>query len=147
MQWLLIPVVIVTGVLNAIQTGTNTKLAQTAGAPIVAAIAVYLVGLATLLVLSPFLGASGQAAVKLQQAPWWAWVGGIGGALYIIAMLYATQKVGAGMFTGLTVTAAIVTSVLLDHFGWLGLKEHPAGTWRIVGAGLMVAGVVLIAKF
>lgn len=146
MQWLLIPFVIVTGVLNALQTGTNTRLAQ-AGAPIVAGLAVYLVGFATLLVLSPFLGANWQSVGRLGQAPWWAWVGGVGGALYITAMLYATGRVGAGVFTGLTVTAAIVTSVLLDHFGWLGLPQHPAGWWRIVGAGLMVAGVVLVARF
>ena len=60
---------------------------------------------------------------------------------------YATGKVGAGAFTGITVTAAIVTSIVLDHFGWLGLKEHAAGAWRIVGAVLMIAGVMLVAKF
>ncbi len=147
MQWLLIPFVLLTGVLNALQTGMNTKLAQTAGAPIVAGMAVYLVGFGTLAVLAPFLGGGGQSVARLGQAPWWAWLGGIGGALYIVAMLYATQKVGAGVFTGITVTAAIVTSVALDHFGWLGLKEHAAGLWRIVGAILMIAGVVLVAKF
>lgn len=127
MQWLLIPFVLVTGVLNALQTGTNTKLAQTAGAPIVAGIAVHLVGMATLLALAPFLGANGSSVAKLGHAPWWAWTGGVFGALYIVALLYATDKVGAGVFTGITVTAAIVTSVVLDHFGWLGLKEHAAG--------------------
>lgn len=147
MQWLLIPYVVVTGIFNALQTGTNTKLAQTAGAPIVAGIAVYIVGLGTLVVLAPFLGASGQSIARLGQAPWWAWLGGVGGALYIVAMLYATEKVGAGVFTGITVTAAIVTSVVLDHFGWLGLKEHAAGLWRITGTVLMIAGVMLVAKF
>jgi transporter family-2 protein len=147
MQWLLIPFVLLTGVLNALQTGMNTKLGQVSGAPIVAALAVYVVGFGTLAVLAPFLGAGGQAVGRLGQAPWWAWLGGIGGALYIVAMLYATDKVGAGVFTGITVTAAIVTSVVLDHFGWLGLKEHAAGVGRIAGSVLMIAGVVLVAKF
>ncbi len=147
MQWLLIPFVLVTGVLNALQTGTNTTLAKASGAPIVAALAVFVVGFVTLLVLAPFLGANAAAVGKLGQAPWWAWVGGVGGALFITAMLYATDKVGAGTFTGLTVTAAIVTSVALDHFGALGLKEHAAGLWRLTGAALMIAGVLLVAKF
>ncbi len=47
---------------------------------------------------------------------------------------------------GIIVTAAVVVSLALDHFGQVGFEVHRAGLWRIVGAGLMVAGVVLIAR-
>lgn len=147
MHWLLIPFVIVSGVLNALQTGTNTQLGKSLGQPIAASFLVYLVGLLTLAVSAPFLGFSFSAYGRLGQAPWWAWLGGVFGVVYVLAMVYVTDKVGAGTFTALTVTAAIVTTVLLDHFGWLGLEVHPASAGRIIGCVLMVGGVILVSKF
>ncbi|MBM7114048.1 DMT family transporter [Archangium primigenium] len=146
MQWLLIPFVILSGVLNSLQTGNNTQLGKSLEQPIAAAFIVYTVGILTLAVSAPFLGFSFSAYSRVGQAPWWAWLGGIFGAIYIIAMQYTTDRVGAGTFTGLTVTAALVTTVALDHFGWLGLKEHPATLWRLVGCALMIGGVTLVAR-
>jgi bacterial/archaeal transporter family-2 protein len=147
MQWLLIPFVIVAGVLNALQTGTNPQLGKSLGSPVAAAFLVYLVGMATLAVSAPFLGFSFSAFSRVGQAPWWAWLGGVFGIVYVLAMFYVTQKVGAGVFTALTVTAALVTTVLLDHFGWMGVDPHPAGLWRIVGCVLMIGGVILVSRF
>jgi hypothetical protein len=36
---------------------------------------------------------------------------------------------------------------LLDHFGWVGFEPHRAGIARLLGCGLMMAGLVLIDKF
>jgi transporter family-2 protein len=54
--------------------------------------------------------------------------------------------VGAGSFVAITVTAALVTSLLVDHFGWFRIDPHPISVCRIVGAVLMVGGVTLIAR-
>ena len=48
---------------------------------------------------------------------------------------------------GVTVTVAIVTSLVMDHFGLLGFEIHKAGLARIAGGILMVAGIGLIAAF
>jgi len=54
---------------------------------------------------------------------------------------------GAGVFTGITVTAAVVISILFDHFALMGFRHHPASVPRIVGAALMIAGLWLVATF
>jgi hypothetical protein len=54
---------------------------------------------------------------------------------------------GAGPFMGFTVTAALITSVAIDHFGWFHMPMHPANPGRIVGGLLMVCGIALIARF
>ncbi|WP_207919262.1 DMT family transporter, partial [Methylobacterium segetis] len=51
----------------------------------------------------------------------------------------------AGAFNGLLITANLLTSVALDHFGWLGMRQVRAGPRRLGGAALMVAGIVLIS--
>ncbi len=87
------------------------------------------------------------SAAQWAAAPWWSWTGGILGCAYVLAMVNAPEKVGAGMFVGITVTAAIVTSLALDHFGVLGLEPHTASVPRLLGGALMIGGVGLLAKF
>lgn len=79
--------------------------------------------------------------------PWWAPIGGLVGAVQVYAGLAFVNKVGAGPFMGLTVTAALVTSIVIDHFGLFRMEVHPANIWRIIGAGMLVGGITLIAKF
>jgi transporter family-2 protein len=87
------------------------------------------------------------ATKDLSTMPWWAPIGGLVGAVQVYAGLTLVNKVGSGAFMGFTVTAALITSLILDHFGWLHLEQHPLNLWRGVGGLLLVAGVALIAKF
>ena len=79
--------------------------------------------------------------------PWWAWIGGLFGATVLASQLFVAQRVGAGPYVGLVVTAAVVMSLILDHFGLVGFEEHRANVWRLLGAGLMIVGVALVARF
>ena len=83
----------------------------------------------------------------LAAMPWWAVIGGLVGAVQVYAGLTLVNKVGAGLFMGVTVTAALLASLLIDNFGWFRLETHPLNLWRGLGAVLLVAGVSLIAKF
>ena len=79
--------------------------------------------------------------------PWWAVVGGLVGAVQVYAGLTLVHRVGAATFMGLTVTAALVMSLVIDHFGWLRVEPHPITPGRAIGGVLLVCGVALIAKF
>ena len=84
---------------------------------------------------------------RLVDIPWWAWLGGSISVAPTIAGLTLAQKMGAGVFTGITVTTAVVISILFDHFALMGFKHHPASVPRIVGGALMIAGLWLVATF
>lgn len=79
--------------------------------------------------------------------PWWAVIGGLVGAVQVYAGLTLVNRIGAGTFMGLTVTAALIMSLVVDHFGWLRVDPHPITPLRALGGVLMVGGVVLIAAF
>lgn len=87
------------------------------------------------------------AADKIADTPWWAWMGGLISIASTVAGLTFAQKMGSGVFTGVSVTAALATSIILDHFGWVGFKVHPASLVRLAGTALMVVGLWLVAKF
>jgi transporter family-2 protein len=76
---------------------------------------------------------------------------GVAGGLISIASTMAgltlAQKFGSGLFTGLSITAAVVTSVVLDQFGLIGFRQHSTSPGRMLGCGLMIAGVWLVARF
>lgn len=84
---------------------------------------------------------------QLAALPWWAVIGGLVGAVQVYAGLTLVNKVGAGPFVGFTVTAALIMSLLIDHFGWFRMQTHPLGVGRIAGALLMVGGITLISRF
>jgi bacterial/archaeal transporter family-2 protein len=69
------------------------------------------------------------------------------GAVYVVAGVLTAEKVGSGIFVGLSVTASILASIVIDHFGLLGFHRHTASPGRILGGALMVAGMLLIGKF
>jgi len=65
----------------------------------------------------------------------------------VLAMVNVSQKAGAGTFMGISVTASILTSIAMDNYGWLGFQQHTASVPRLIGAGLMIGGLVLIGKY
>ena len=86
-------------------------------------------------------------AQALASMPWWAPLGGLVGAVQVYAGLTLVNKVGAGPFVGFTVTAALLASLIVDHFGFFHMQVHGINTWRVLGGLLMIGGVTLIAKF
>jgi transporter family-2 protein len=74
-------------------------------------------------------------------------LGGLIGAFAVITGLLFVNKVGAGAFAGLTITANILMSLVIDQFGLFGMEAHQLNIWRILGGALMVAGIALIAIF
>jgi len=72
---------------------------------------------------------------------------GFAGAFAVIAGLLFVDKIGAGPFAGLAITANILMSLVIDRFRLLGIQQHSLNIWRIPGGALMTAGIVPIAVF
>jgi bacterial/archaeal transporter family-2 protein len=84
---------------------------------------------------------------SLNGMPWWAPLGGLIGAFAVVAGLIFVADVGAGAFAGLTITANILMSLIIDKYGLFGMEVHQLTPGRMAGALLMVGGIALIARF
>ncbi len=136
------------GIATAIEPGQNAGLAKSLARPLLAGVVSLLVSIATIVAIILVTGQVGlPGADRLAQVPWWAWLGGLMSAGLTAAQLYLSKAIGAAAFLGLIVTGGVVTSILLDHFGLVGFKVHPASLWRILGGVLMIGGVGLVARF
>jgi transporter family-2 protein len=144
---LLYPFIIVAGMLMAVGVVWNAQLRGALVNPWLAATVsfvpvVFVFAFIFLLRPTPLPKREDLAGVR-----WYMPLAGITGAVAVFAGLLFVDKVGAGAFNGLLITANLLTSVALDHFGWLGMKQVKAGPARLVGAAVMVAGIVLISVF
>ncbi|WP_232627885.1 DMT family transporter [Methylobacterium sp. Leaf118] len=143
---LLYGAVLIAGIANAIQPGLTTQLARSLGQPFAAGLVSMLVGTSAMLVVGLVSGRMQLPSLQQVTAtPWWAWFGGAVGTGLVIAQLFVAHRIGAAPFLGLLVTAGVVTSIALDHFGLVGFAVHAAGPLRLVGGALMIVGVVFVA--
>ena len=152
MSWIAILAALLAGAANPFQSGTNAELNKQLGQPVLAGLWVYLSGFLGMLLLAgitrrfngPFFGRAGAFAAHV---PWWAWLGGLVSIASTLAGTVYAQRLGSGVFTGLSLTASLVTSVLLDQFGAIGFRQHASSPLRLLGCGLLVAGVWLVSRF
>lgn len=137
---------ILAGAANPFQSATNAELNKQLAQPAWAGFAVYLTGLIGMLLLLALVRHPLPVG-RMGTVHWWAWMGGLISIASTMAGLLLAQRMGSALFTGITLTASVITSVLLDQFGLVGMKQHAASPARLVGCGLLVAGIWLVAKF
>jgi transporter family-2 protein len=136
------------GAGSPIQAGASAQLNKGLASPVWAALFVYVSGLMGVMIMQLIVRAPFPLTqMRGGEIPWWAWSGGLLSIGLILTGLTLAQKLGSGLYTGLTLTASLLTSIALDHFGLVGFKAHPVTPLRGVGAGLLVAGIWLIVRF
>jgi bacterial/archaeal transporter family-2 protein len=135
------------GVVLPLQAGINAELAEWLHSPIRAAFVSFLVGSLLLAVAAALVFRPLPSWSRVGDAPWWVWLGGALGAFYVVGSIVSAPKLGAATLIGLIVAGQAMASVIVDHFGWVGFEPKPISAGRLVGMGLVAAGVVFARIF
>jgi bacterial/archaeal transporter family-2 protein len=143
----LYPLILVAGALQAWGPPMNSALKKALINPWLSSLVSFLPIVAFLGVLVLCLPRPLPTVEDVTQMPWWAPLGGLIGAFAVVAGLIFVAKVGAGAFAGLTITANILMSLVIDKYGLFGMGTHALSIPRMVGAALMVGGIALISRF
>jgi transporter family-2 protein len=97
-------------------------------------------------VMAVLIGVTGWHAGALsglkQVNPILLTAGAIGASL-VFAIAWLIPRIGAGPFTLTLLAGQIVSGMVLSHFGWLGSPVQPIGVKSLIGALIMIGGVVL----
>jgi transporter family-2 protein len=134
------------GAVLPLQVAMNMTLRPWFRDPVVAALPNFLVGTALLAVYMLLMRSKLPSLASLAEVPYWAWLGGLIGASYIIATLQLGPKIGAALLLALILAGQMTASLVVDHFGLLGFPHHPVNVARLAGAVLLVIGAILIVK-
>ena len=137
---------ILAGATLSVQAGINAQLdLHWAHSPILAALVSFLVGtlgllLCLLVTRTPVPPFSGRIVP-------WHWSGGLYGAFLVTITVVAAQRLGATTMIALVLAGQIGSSLVLDHFGFVGYAQKPMSRRRLLGALLLGLGVLLIKIF
>ncbi|QLL07672.1 DMT family transporter [Mycobacterium vicinigordonae] len=138
------PLIAAGGVLQAMGGPMNNMLRVSLVNPWLATLVSFGLIVPVFLVIAAVFIRPLPTSAAIAGMPWWAPLGGIVGSLAVVAGLLFIGTVGAGTYAALTVSANLLTSVLIDHFGWLGVAPHQITPVRVIGAVLLVVGVICI---
>lgn len=80
----------------------------------------------------------------LAGAPWWIWLGGLGGFAYVFLALVTAHRISGTVVATAGIIGQLCASLLIDHYGWFGMPVQRASAARLLGLVLLGAGLVFV---
>ena len=129
-----------------LQMAWNARLRKSTGSPVLTTIISVFVTLLTLALVWAS-GATNRGSIPaFNSLPKWAWFGGAFAAYYLVASLIGIPKLGAAAVFSLVIAGQMVAALILDSTGAFGVTQISLRTSRVLGAALLLIGVILIQK-
>jgi transporter family-2 protein len=140
---------VISGVLVALQSRLNGELGVALGDGFVAALFSFSSGLLVVGLVIAFNPRARQGLrtvredIQSGRLPWWAAVGGAGGAFLVLTQGLSAGILGVALFTIAVVTGQAFGSLAIDTKGWFGAPRVRLTALRVAGAILAVVGAVI----
>ena len=138
--------IILAGGATALQAPTNARLMTAVGSPVNAAFVSFAVGTVALGLMA-VLFQTRPDMVAARSLPWYAWIGGLYGVVFVIAATWGVPRLGVALTITLMVAGQLLISLILDHFGAFGAPQQPINRGRLAGVALVIGGVLMVRRF
>ena len=130
------------GALIAAQAPINARLRVVVGSPVASAALSFVV----VLVVGALVVGQGSSLVNIGGGPWWAYLGGLCGAVLVFGTLVAAPRVGVLTTFVAVVLGQVVLAAAIDNFGWFGQPVASFGWDRILAVVLLLASLALLVR-
>ena len=137
-------IVIFVGVLIAVQSVLNTKLATYVNHPLQSTLINFLVGTAFLLAINLLLKNKFPTFSQMRSIPLYLFVGGICGTIIVSSAIFLIPKIGIVVFTFGIIASQLLGSIVIEHFGILGVAVKTFNWYRAIAVVLILGGYFLI---
>jgi transporter family-2 protein len=142
----LVLLAIIIGTLMPVQAALNAELTRFLNHPFLGAFASLTTGAILVLAFVLYQGFGSTEMKRLTEAPPHLFLGGILGAIFVGSSLFLIPRMGATSMIAAFITGQLLGSVIIDHFGLLGIPPAPVNLTRVIGLFLLFAGVFLVIK-
>ena len=78
--------------------------------------------------------------------PWWIFLAGFIGALFVAGGVVIAPVTGAPALLRPVIAGQLLGATLADHFGLFGLAVRPLSLERALGLALVLAGALLVQR-
>jgi transporter family-2 protein len=133
------------GAAMAFQGAINAALGKIVGI-LEATFVVHLVGLVFVAALLFVLQLGQGSLLKLGQAGWHLYLGGILGVAIIYGVARSIPEIGVAPATTAIIVVQLLTAAIIDHTGLFGLKQLSFAWYRAIGVLFMASGAFLLLK-
>ena len=134
------------GGLLPVQGSINAHLGKSLNHPLQATFISFFGAIIVLLFLLVVLNPPLPSVSQLKTAPAFYYTGGIYGVIFVTTILMLAPRIGIANTLVATIIGQLVISVILDHFGVLGLMRHPVNGFRLLGCAGLLVSLYLIQK-
>ena len=136
---------IVAGGVIALQAPINAVLGRSVGTFAAASVS-FAIGTLALVAITVLLGGGFGDLGQVGSLSWYYLTGGVLGAIYVTSALATVATLGAGGVTAATITGQLVTAVVADRLGVLGLEQRELSAGRLAGVALLAVGTYLVVR-
>lgn len=135
------------GVAIAVQASLSAQLGVLLRNPLFAAASVFLFSFIFTLVLFFFSVKETPEISNIKSVPKYLWFsGGLLSALSLGTVYWLIPKVGASPIISSVLSGQLALALIAGHFGWFQLPETPITHTKVIGALMLILGVVFINK-
>ena len=137
------------GIGMPMQTSINAQLGKRMGSPFIAAMLNFMIGLAALLIITSIWEHGLAIPVgAIMAAPPWILMGGMLAVVFVTGNILLMPRIGSVQTAILPAMGQIFMGTLIDTFGLFESHQRDLTPLRLVGVGLVIAGVltVILAK-
>lgn len=124
----------------------NSRLGKLSGNPVFAAVVSFTGGTLALGIILLFWSRGIPKMPVGVHIPWYLYIGGLLGAVYVTTALTLVPKIGTANFIAATIVGQLMMSMLIDHLGLMGIEKNPINISKVAGAILLIGGMLLIQK-
>ena len=136
---------LLSGFCLAIQPAVNGHLGIGISSGIQAALISFLIGTILLIAINVILKQMRNVKKAFQKkAPWWFYMGGFLGALYVFFALVITPEIGTGAFVIFVLIGQMIVSLLIDNYGLLRSRIRKVSYIQIIGLVVMLLGAGIV---
>lgn len=86
----------------------------------------------------------GKKKIRLGPMPWYLYSAGFFGLALVAGGSFCVGKIGPALNVCLSICGQLTQSILMDHFGWQGMKRTPFNKRRIPALAVILAGVLVM---
>lgn len=142
-----LPFIIFLGLLGGIAVGVQTPIAGAMGQKIGGLSSAFIVHLSGMILSGILLFLRGGEKIRdWQSLPWYMLIAGVFGVILYQIISVVLPRLGSTAMVTLIIIGQLLTGVVIDQFGWLGVPVHPVNITRIFGIGVLLLGGFLVVK-
>src|SRR5262249_44645003 len=144
MNFLFLLLIVLSGAGLTFQIVWNARLRVATASPILAVlISICMSVLATFAIWVSGYFPRGSLP-KFNSTPAWSWFGALFAVVYLVVSLLASPRYGAAIVIAVVVGGQMAAALFLDSTAMFGVHQTPLTIVRVLGAVLMVLGVMLM---